>query len=187
MDPDEDVTLLEDPVWTEKYEREKQRVRAAAGEGLLGVHHVGSTAIQDIPGKPTLDVLVVADSFHRIDAVAKRIEAEHAAFERFSESPTSILVTNWADDHAVLHRMHIIDDEEKIRNQILFREYLRDHAEARREYEQVKRTAVENHADAPGDYTEAKTEVVAALIQRAEAAGYEERLPNYLQTSQRSQ
>lgn len=180
MDPDEDITLLEDPVWTEKYEREEERLQAAAGEGLLGVHHVGSTAIPDVPGKPALDVLVAFDSFEQMDATAERIEERHEAFERFSESDTSILVINWADDHAVFHRMHTMDDEDKIRNQILFRDYLRDHADARREYEEVKREAVENHADDPGDYTKAKTDVVADLIQRAEAAGYKERLPDYL-------
>lgn len=187
MDPDEDITLLDDPVWTEKYEREEERLKAAAGEGLLGVHHVGSTAIPDVPGKPALDVLVAFDSFEQVDAAAERIEVEHEEFDRFSETDTSVLVINWADDHAVFHRMHTMDDEDKIRNQILFRDYLRDHADARREYEEVKREAVENHADDPGDYTKAKTDVVADLIQRAKAAGYEERLPEYLQTSQLSQ
>lgn len=180
MDPDEDITLFEDPVWTEKYEREEQRFRAAAGEGLLGIHHVGSTAIPDVPGKPALDVLVAFDSFEQMDATGERIEEEHEEFERFSETDTSILLINWADDHAVFHRMHTMDDEDKIRNQILFRDYLRDHADARREYEEVKREAVENHADDPGDYTKAKSGVVSDLIQRAEAAGYEERLPGYL-------
>ncbi|WP_276256785.1 GrpB family protein [Halomontanus rarus] len=187
MDPDEDIALLEDPVWTEKYEREKQRLRSVAGEGLLGIHHVGSTAIPDVPGKPALDVLVAFDSFKQMDATGERIAEEHEEFERFSETDTSILLISWADNHAVFHRMHTMDDENKIRNQILFRDYLRDHAEARREYEEVKREAVENHADDPGDYTKAKSDVVADLIQRAEAAGYEERLPDYLQASRPSQ
>ncbi|WP_114577767.1 GrpB family protein [Saliphagus sp. LR7] len=180
MDPDEDITLVEDPVWTEKYEREEQRLRAAAGEGLLGIHHVGSTAIPDVPGKPALDVLVAFDAFEQMDATGEQIEEEHKEFERFSETDTSILLINWADDHAVFHRMHTMDDEDKIRNQILFRDYLRDHADARREYEEIKREAVENHADDPGDYTKAKSDVVADLIQRAEAADYEEGLPDYL-------
>ncbi|GEM_PF-3221031 len=180
MDSDEDITLLEDPVWTEKYQREERRLRAAAGEGLLGVHHVGSTAIVDIPGKPALDVLVAFDSFDAMDATAERIEEEHEEFERFSETDSSILVINWADDHAVFHRMHTMEDEDKIRNQILFRDYLRDHAGARREYEQAKREAVEKHADDPGDYTRAKSDVVFDLLERAQAAGYEQRLPEYL-------
>lgn len=187
MNPDEEITLLKDPVWTDEYEREEQRVRATAGEGLLGVHHVGSTAIPDVPGKPALDVLVAFDSFERMNTTAEQIEEEHEDFERFSESDTSILLINWAEDHAVFHRMHTLSDEEKIKNQILFRDYLRDHADARREYEEVKRRAVKNHADDPGDYTKAKSDVVAALLERAQAAGYEEHLPDYLRRSQTSQ
>lgn len=182
MDPDEDIILLEDPVWTEKYECEEERLRAAAGEGLLGVHHVGSTAIPDVPGKPALDVLVAFNSFDNMDATAERIEKRHEEFERFSETDTSILVINWADDQAVFYRMHTKEDGDKIRNQILFRDYLRDHADARREYEEIKRQAVEDYPGDPGSYTRAKGDVVADLIQQAEADGYEKRLPDYLQT-----
>lgn len=187
MGPDETIRLLEDPVWTDKYESEERRVRAAAGEGLLGVHHVGSTAIPDVPGKPALDVLAVFDSSEQMNATAERIETEHEPFERSSESDTSILVINWADDHAVFHRMHTVADEDIIRNQILFRDYLRDHPDARREYEKIKREAVRNHANDPIDYTEAKSDVVADLTERARAANYEEQLPEYLRTSQASQ
>jgi len=187
MNPDEEITLLDDPVWTDKYDQEEQRVRAVAGEGLLGVHHVGSTAIPDVPGKPALDVLVAFDSFERMNTAAERIEKEHEEFERYSESDTSILVINWADDHAVFHKMHTIDDKDKIRSQILFRDYLRNHADARREYGKVKLEAVENHADDPSDYTKAKSDIVADLIECAQAADYEERLPDYLQISQASQ
>jgi len=83
--------------------------------------------------------------------------------------------------------MHTIDDKDKIRSQILFRDYLRNHADARREYGKVKLEAVENHADDPSDYTKAKSDIVADLIECAQATDYEERLPDYLQISQASQ
>ena len=128
---------------------------------------------------------------HRLPGVsdqhrtAERVELVESVdeFERFGEADTSILLINWADDHAVFHRMHTKADEAKIRNQILFREYLREHPDARREYEEVKREAVKNHADDPGDYTKAKSDIVADLLQRAESAGYEKRLPDYLQSA----
>jgi len=185
MNPDEDISLLEDPVWTERYEGEEQRVRAVSVDGLLGVHHVGSTAIPEVPGKPALDVLIAFESFEPMDTTADRIVDANPAFERFSETDTSILVINWADDHAVLHRMHTKADEDKLRNMLLFREYLRDHPDARSEYEAVKREAVDRHADDPEAYTKAKTDIVTDLIGRAQEAGYERRLPDYLQVGSR--
>ena len=180
MNPDEDITFREDPVWRERYEREAKRVRGAAVDGLLGVHHVGSTAIPGIPGKPALDVLAAFESFDPMAETAERIVERHGEFELFSESDTSTLVINWADDHAVFLRMHTMEDWDKVRNQILFREYVCDHDDARREYEEVKREALAEHADDPGDYTKAKTDVVVDIIERAQDAGYEERLPDYL-------
>jgi len=54
MDLRERITLLPDPVWTDRYEAERERVRDASDEGLLGVFHVGSTAVPDLAGKPAL-------------------------------------------------------------------------------------------------------------------------------------
>lgn len=180
MNPDEDITLLEDPVWTERYEREESRVREAAGEDLLGIHHVGSTAIPDVPGKPALDVLVAFDSLDGMAETADRIVDSSEEFQLQAESDVNRLVIDWADDHAVFLRMHTMDEADKIRNQILFREYVCDHPDARREYSAVKREAVAEHADDHAEYTQHKTDVVSDILERAHEAGYEERLPDYL-------
>ena len=52
-----------DPAWPQLFAREADRVRAALGDGVLALEHVGSTSIPGLAAKPRIDMLlVVADS-----------------------------------------------------------------------------------------------------------------------------
>lgn len=178
MDLRDGITLLPDPVWDDQFEEIREQIAAVVSDEFLGIYHVGSTAIPDVPGKPALDVLVVFPTYESMHELSQELVEE--GYELHADEQTANLVIRWEDDHAIFVKMHTVDDEEKIRNQLLFREYLRDNPEAREEYEQVKRKAADEHPDDPPAYTQAKSEVVTSLLERAVEEGYEERLPDYL-------
>lgn len=176
MDLRERITLEPDPVWTDRYEDERERILDASGDQLLGVFHVGSTAIPDLPGKPALDVLAVFTGYGPMRATAECLVND--GYELVQDEPDAILVIEWGDDRAVFVKMHTRDDE-RVRNQLLFREYLRENSGARREYERVKREAVAEHPEDPQAYTLAKAEVISSLLDRARDQGYADRLPEF--------
>lgn len=168
------VVLHEDPHWPERFEAERERLRDVAGEGLLGVFHVGSTAVRDVPGKPALDVIAVYDDETAVEAAVGRLTED----DRYEREPDTTVVVRWEADWAVFCKAHARDDE-TVRNQLLFREYLRENPEARREYARVKREAAEEHPDDLESYTRAKWDVVSSILERAREGGYEERLPAF--------
>lgn len=178
MDLRDGITLLPDPLWEDRYESVREEITDVASDDVLGIYHVGSTAIPDVPGKPALDVLVVFPSHEPMHEVAQ--ELVETGYERHEDGSTASLVIRWEDDHGVFLKMHTVDDEEKIRNQLIFREYLCDNPEAREEYRQVKRKAADEHPEDPPAYTEAKSEVVSSLLEEAEEEGYTEKLPDYI-------
>jgi len=49
--------------WARAYDREAQRITAAIGPHILDICHVGSTAIDGVPAKPILDILVGVGSY----------------------------------------------------------------------------------------------------------------------------
>jgi GrpB-like predicted nucleotidyltransferase (UPF0157 family) len=52
-----------DPAWPRLFAREAERVRAALGNGVLVLEHVGSTSVPGLAAKPRIDMLlVVADA-----------------------------------------------------------------------------------------------------------------------------
>jgi GrpB-like predicted nucleotidyltransferase (UPF0157 family) len=177
MDPREQVRFEPDPVWTDRYERERERIEAASGDGLLGVFHVGSTAIEGVPGKPELDVLAVYGAYEPMRAAAEDLADE--GFELSTDDGECIVLSRWEDGRAVFLKLHVQGDE-RVRNQLLFREYLRETAEARRAYEQTKREAAAAHREDPQAYIGAKTDTVGSLLADAREAGYDEELPSFV-------
>ncbi|MQA97729.1 MAG: cyclopropane fatty acid synthase, partial [Streptosporangiales bacterium] len=61
---DDRVTLAEyDPRWPELYAREERRIRAALGDRVFRIEHIGSTSVPGLVAKPIIDiVLLVQDS-----------------------------------------------------------------------------------------------------------------------------
>jgi len=167
------VTLVPDPHWPDRFESERERIRAASDGGPLGVFHVGSTAIPGVPGKPAVDVIAVYEEA-AIDAAMERLIAD-ARYEREGDSG---LLVRWAEEYAVFVKLHTRNDR-KVRNQLLFRDYLRDHPEARSEYESLKRETAQAHPEDLEAYTKAKSEFVGSVLERAREEGYDRQLPDF--------
>ena len=58
-----------DPAWESAFRTEAGRLRAALGDGILQVEHVGSTAVPGLPAKPILDLMAEVtdlDAAHRL-------------------------------------------------------------------------------------------------------------------------
>jgi GrpB-like predicted nucleotidyltransferase (UPF0157 family) len=176
MEPHEPMALLDDPVWTDRFEHERDRVELLAADGLLGVCHVGSTAIPDVAGVPCLDVLAVYEDEAAVSTAAAALSV--GAYDLDHESEGCAVVTRWGEDHAVFCKLHRRGDE-RVRNQLLFRDYLRETPAARRRYEAVKREAHAEHPEGASEYTAAKHEVVTELLGEARERGYGADLPGF--------
>ena len=178
MDLRERITLNPDPVWTSYYKEQRDRILDLVDrDAVLGTFHVGSTAIPDVPGKPALDIILVfSDSEALSDGADDLAGAEYELIHRDSDCAVAI---EWRDERTVFVKMHTLDDP-KVRSQLIFRDYLRDHPEARKEYEQVKRQAVVDHPNNEEAYTNAKNEVVASVLEQAHNEGYGDDLPRWV-------
>ncbi|MFB6193928.1 MAG: GrpB family protein [Halobaculum sp.] len=165
------MTLEPDPVWTDRYERERERIERHTDP--LAVFHAGSTAIPDLAGKPELDVIAVYEDLAAVRAAADAL----VAGDRWSRTDTEEMVVVYHRDppEGVFLKLHARGDRGML-DQIVFRDYLRENERARREYERVKREAAAEH-DAFQPYQEAKADTVRRLVDEAREAGYVENLP----------
>lgn len=169
-----EVSLEPDPYWPNRFQRERDLIADASDDGLLGILHVGSTAVPDIPGKPALDIVAIYKSQAALDAGVETLLGEHG-FEQPSESS---VVIRWEEQYAVFVKLHTQNDE-KARTQIAFTRYLADHESARREYSAVKRQAAAEYDDLEA-YTKAKSEIVNEITNKAREKGYFEDLPAFV-------
>jgi GrpB-like predicted nucleotidyltransferase (UPF0157 family) len=157
-----------DPAWPGLFEREAGRVRAALGERVLLLEHVGSTSVPGLAAKPRIDMLlVVADSS---DEPAYVPALEAAGFVLRIREP------DWYE-HRVFIRsdmalnLHVFSAGcSEIDRMLLFRNWLRAHPDDRQLYERTKRELAQREWKYTQNYADAKTAVVEEILARARQA-----------------
>src|SRR5215213_11897336 len=126
-----------DPGWPQLFAREADRVRAALGDRVLLLEHVGSTSVPGLAAKPWIDmVLIVADS---ADEPAYVPALEAAGYELRIREP------DWYE-HRMFRRLdpgvhlHVFSPGcVEVERMLRFRDRLRSNESDRRLYERTKR------------------------------------------------
>ena len=158
-----------DPDWPRQFAVEAEKMRAALGEGLLLLAHVGSTSVPGLAAKPLLDILlVVADSS---DEAAYVPPLEAAGYVLRNREP------DWYE-HRVLKgvdpavNLHVFSPNcEETERMLLMRDWLRAHDDERDLYERTKRELAQRDWKYMQNYADAKTTVVEEILARAREAG----------------
>jgi GrpB-like predicted nucleotidyltransferase (UPF0157 family) len=162
------ITLVEyDPEWPRLFEREASRIRAALGDGVVLLEHCGSTSVPGLAAKPIIDmVLVVRDS---ADEPSYAPQLESAGYVLRIREP------DWYE-HRVFKgpdtdvNLHVFSDGcAEVQRMRLFRDTLRSDDGERLRYQRAKRELAARTWDYVQNYADAKSEVVEAIIARAEA------------------
>lgn len=171
-----DVTLQpHNPAWDDDFERERNRIQAVADDGLLGIFHVGSTAVPGLVAKPNIDIVAVYDSSPAVQD-AKELLLDEYTLHRDGEE--RVVLTLMDDTPGVV--IHLQPrDAQPWRHQLILRELLREDSDARATYEDAKIAAAEEHPNDVDAYTDAKEPVIRGLTARAYEAGYDERIPTF--------
>ena len=165
-----------DPAWRERFASERDRIRTASGEGLLGVFHIGSTAVKDLAAKPVVDVLAVYVDYDAAREAADALVAH--GYDRQRDDPDWLVLSRTEVEPVVVHLRP--READTWRDHLVFREFLRENPDARAEYERAKRRAAAEHPDDVAAYTDAKNEKIRSLEARAHEEGYGERVPELL-------
>jgi GrpB-like predicted nucleotidyltransferase (UPF0157 family) len=175
--PEDELEIVPyDPRWPSAFEAEAARLRDALGPLALRVDHHGSTSIPGLAAKPVIDIQIsvaALQPFAPYDTALRTIGYVHLPDPDDSFCPFFHRPARWPHTHHV-HAVQAGGAEE--RRTLAFRDYLRDHGDASREYEQLKRALARQLA--PRDrqsreaYARAKTGFIERIIAVALASGY---------------
>jgi GrpB-like predicted nucleotidyltransferase (UPF0157 family) len=161
-----EIVIVEyDHAWQGRFERERERIRAALGDTALRIEHIGSTAVPGLAAKPVIDVLVTVKTPG--DEVAVRSALESTGYElRVREPGHRMFRTPTRDVH-----VHVWANEDPEGGRYLvFRDRLRRSAEDRAAYERLKRDLATRAWNDMNEYADAKSDLVREIIARATAA-----------------
>jgi len=162
-----------DSEWPARFNRERDLLHRAIGPWALGgIHHVGSTAVPGLDAKPIIDLLVGVED----------LEVSRACFEPLADlgylyDPYLADEMHWfckPDPSRRTHHLHLVPhDSPRYRDELAFRDHLRESSEKARDYAELKhRLAARFEHDREG-YTDAKADFIQRTLREAEAAGNE--------------
>ena len=157
-----------DPRWPERYQHERERLLHAIGEYVVAIEHIGSTAVPGLGAKPIIDIMVAIRSLPRdvsgcIEPLS-RLGFEYVPRPDFKDS---VFFSHGVWGPSTRH-LHLTEYGSGFWNEkLLFRDYLRRHAETAAEYLALKRSLAARHAANRTAYTDAKSSFILSIVNRA--------------------
>lgn len=156
-----------DSAWAARFAVEAELLEATIGTWITGgIHHVGSTAVPGLDAKPIIDIAVGVES----------LEAARPCIDLLSNidylySPYRGEVMHWfckPDPARRTHHLHLLPTgSARLKDEIVFRDYLRTHPAKAAEYGQLKRRLAAEHREDREAYTSAKADFVEAVTAAA--------------------
>ncbi len=156
-----------DPGWPERFAAWRGRLASLLGPAARRIEHVGSTSVPGLAAKPVVDIQVSVAALGDEDGYVPACEAaglqfrfrddEHRYFQPPPGRPRDVHV-HVCQRGSRWERIHL-----------LFRDYLRSSGDAREAYATAKREAARIWIDQRAAYTEAKSDVILGILDRAEA------------------
>jgi GrpB-like predicted nucleotidyltransferase (UPF0157 family) len=148
--------------WAGQYELERTHILKAIGEHILDIQHVGSTAIPGVPAKPILDILVGVESFEEARVCVDPMEAIGYRYKGENGIPRRHYFVK-GDPRT--HHVHMVEKDSKDwRVTFLFRDFLRTHSDAAREYAEVKQRLAAQFAADRVSYQQQKDRIVERIL-----------------------
>jgi len=148
--------------WSEAFEREASNLKLVMKDRLLGIEHVGSTAIPGIRAKPILDIMVgVANPTDRPDLAPDLTELNYEIRPNAGLPAEHV----FAKGTPRTHLLHVVEyDGEVWQQKLAFRDALRADDQLALAYEKLKVELSLRFAADRAAYTDGKTEFVRGIV-----------------------
>ena len=128
-----------DENWERDFREIEAEVRGALGELVLRIEHVGSTSVPGLSAKPIIDIDVVIEDDSRLEAVISALRGIGYRHEGNLGIVGREAFAYDGKEHLRRHHLYVCpEDSPELKRHIAFRDYLRSHPGAARDYSRVK-------------------------------------------------
>jgi GrpB-like predicted nucleotidyltransferase (UPF0157 family) len=156
--------------WPRMFELERDHLIECLPHSLIKrIEHFGSTAIPGLSAKPIIDILVEVNSFEETKKVIVPILTSQG-YEYFwrptfgnDVPPFYAWFIKRDSQNNRTHHIHMVEKEFEHWDRLLFRDYLIEHPDLIREYENIKISLAEQYQCNRIAYTESKAEFIVRV------------------------
>jgi GrpB-like predicted nucleotidyltransferase (UPF0157 family) len=155
-----------DDAWPMLFDEIAAPVRRALADLGVEVEHVGSTSVPGLAAKPVIDIDVVVRSPEAVPTAIERLRTLGYVYQG-NKGIVGREAFLWPPDAPRHHLYVVIARSQPHANHVDFRDYLRQHPEVAAQYAALKRRLADEYRDDQQDYTDAKSEFVARVLEAA--------------------
>ena len=133
------VVLPYDEQWKQDFLMIKKELASVLGQLAMRIEHVGSTSVEGLSAKPILDIDVVIKDYTVLEEVITALGAIGYRHEGDLGIAGREAFKYDGKDHLRKHHLYVCsEDSPELKRHIAFRDYLRTHPAAVREYSKIK-------------------------------------------------
>ncbi len=170
---DEPVVIVEyDLRWPAMFADEAARIAIALPGHLLGIEHIGSTAVEGLAAKPVIDIQVGVRSLQPTgELVGAMAEIGYLYFPEMEADLPDRRYFRRGEGRRT-HQVHMVERTNAAwwDRHVIFRDWLRTHPADAFAYAKLKRRLAKDHRGDRTGYTEAKSEFIAQVVEQARAS-----------------
>lgn len=150
--------------WPKKFQTEKEKLLDIVGGKALEVEHIGSTSIEGLSSKPIIDIVVMIENYQDANIFTGLLSKIGYKFDSSSTERHYYIKGNPIEYHLSIA---YADRGGFWARQILFRNYLRNHTEARDEYSKLKESLLQKDPTGGDEYIVGKSDFVYKILSLA--------------------
>ena len=158
------VVLPYDEQWKQDFLVIKDEITSALGHLAMGIEHVGSTSVEGLSAKPIIDIDVVIKDYTVLEEVVSALEQIGYRHEGDLGIAGREAFKYDGKEHLRKHHLYVCpEDSPELKRHIAFRDYLRTHSEAVREYSHIKEEGAKRYPNDIERYIEHKSPFIEKI------------------------
>lgn len=156
------------PAWALEFENEKKQLLQTFGDRIIGVEHIGSTAVPQLAAKPIIDMLAAVKSFDDIHVFIEGLQQLGYEYMLERMTPTRKFFPKGPQNKRTHHlNIVLINDHDQWTKPLAFRDYLRNHKTERQEYAKLKINLAKQYANDRALYTKSKDKFIVRIFDKS--------------------
>ncbi len=160
--------------WKQAFEDIKSELDEALGNLALRIEHVGSTSVEGLSAKPIIDIDVVINDTSMLDSVIIALDKIGYRHEGNLGIPGREAFKYDGKEHLMKHHLYVCTKgANELHRHIAFRDYLRSHPDAVKEYSKVKEEGAVLFPDDIDKYIEYKSPFIEEIYRQIGLSGNE--------------
>lgn len=153
-----------DETWRYDFIKIRDELTVALGDLAINIEHVGSTSVQGMSAKPIIDIDVVIKDYSVLEDVITALEKIGYQHEGNLGIVGREAFKYSEKNHLKKHHLYVCPvDSPELKRHITFRDYLRTHPDAVKEYSRIKEEGAKKYPYDIDSYIEYKSPFIERI------------------------